>query len=271
MNFEGLIIHKAAYKDRDLICKLLLRSGKTLSFYFYGGRGGGKKAKGSFLELGHMIKVTTKDGAKKNISDIHIASEYNLIWDSGLIRKNHVAYYYICFMFEIIQKITVDEDIDHPSKDFEGIFKVASNLLFYLDQDLKEKKFDLKKYIFSLLSKILFELGTLPNLHHCGHCEIDLNKVEMARFEPHDGHFTCLDCLQAKDETISGNLAYIDELRTNIKLKNDILSYLAAQIKELASLNTIDSKENESLFNYLCYQFGFNSIHFKAWEMVKQM
>ena len=145
------------------------------------------------------------------------------------------------------------------------------NLLFYLDKDLKEKNFDLKKYIFSLLSKTLFELGTLPNLHNCGHCEIDLRKVEMAKFEPHDGHFTCLDCLQAKDETLSGNLAYIDELRTNIKLKNDVLCYLAAQIKEIPSLSDIDSRENESLLNYLCYQFGFNSSNFKAWEMVKLM
>lgn len=271
MNFEGLVIYKADYKERDLICSLLLRNGKIQSFYFYGGRGGGKKAKGSFLELGHMIKVTTKPGSNKKVSEIQIASEYNLIWDSSEIRKNHFAFYFICFVFDVTLKITVKEDIENQSNEFVGIFKVISNLLFYLDKDLKEKKFDLKSYIFTFLSKLLQELGTLPNLNTCGHCEIDLNKVHMAKFSAHDGHFTCLDCLQAKDETISGNLAYINDLKLNIKLRNNILDYLKVQIKEISSLDKVDVFENELLFNYLCYQFSFSQKNFKTWDMIRSM
>lgn len=272
MNFEGLIIHKAEHKERDLICKLLLRSGKTLSFYFYGGRGGGKKSKGSILELGHMIKVTTKPGSKKKISDILSANEYNLIWDGHSIRKNHFAFYLSCFVFELIQKITVDEDLDHlNSKEFEGFFKVTSNLLFYMDKDLENKRFDIKKIIFVFLSKILNELGSLPNLKNCGTCEVDLNKVELARFEPQEGHFICYDCLQSKGESLSGNLKYIDELKTNIKLKSDVQAYLEVPIKEFSKLSKIDASENEALFNYLCYQFGFSSSQFKTWEMIKSL
>jgi recombinational DNA repair protein (RecF pathway) len=271
MNFEGLIIHKAEYKERDLICSLLLRNGKKQSFYFYGGRGGGKKAKGSFLELGHMIKVTTKPGSNKRVSDIQIASEYNLLWDSDNIRKNHLAFYFMCFVFDVIKSITVSEDIENESDEFSGIFKVVSNLLFYLDKDLKEKSFDTKQYIFNFLSKTLQELGSLPNLSNCGHCEIDLNKVSMARFETHEGHFTCIECLQAKDETLSGNLAYINELKTNIDLKNNVLTYLNAPIKDTSTLSKIDTHENELLFNYLCYQFSFNANNFKTWDMIKSI
>lgn len=271
MNFEGLIIHKADYKERDLICSLLLRNGKIQSFYFYGGRGGGKKAKGSFLELGHMIKVTTKPGANKRVSEIQIASEYNLIWDSSEIRKNHFAFYFICFVFDVALKITVKEDIENQSDEFSGIFKVISNILFYLDKSLKEKSFNLKSYIFTFLSKTLQELGTLPNLNNCGHCEVELNKVSMAKFSAHDGYFTCLDCLQAKDETISGNLVYINELKLNMFLRNNILSSLNTQIKDVSSLRKIDAEENELLFNYLCYQFSFSKSNFKTWDMIKSM
>lgn len=271
MNFEGLIIHKAEYKERDLICSMLLRNGKKQSFYFYGGRGGGKKAKGSFLELGHMIKVTTKPGSNKKVSDIQIAGEYNLLWDSDSIRKNHVAFYFMCFVFDVTKSITVNEDLSYESDQFTGIFKVVSNLLFYLDKDIKDKSFDIKKYTFSFLSKILQELGSLPNLSHCGHCEIDLNKISMARFETHEGHFTCLDCLQAKDETLSGNLAYINELKVNIDMKNNVLNYLKSPIKETSTLSKIDSHENDLLFNYLCYQFNFNINNFKTWEMIRSM
>lgn len=61
---EGILLSKLPYKDRHLICHMLLRSGKKVGVIFYGGAGGGKKMKSTNLELGHMIKVELKHSNK---------------------------------------------------------------------------------------------------------------------------------------------------------------------------------------------------------------
>jgi recombinational DNA repair protein (RecF pathway) len=45
MVFEGIVIHKVSYKERDLIVKLIMRNGTVGSFYIYGGKVGGKHHK----------------------------------------------------------------------------------------------------------------------------------------------------------------------------------------------------------------------------------
>ena len=66
MQLEGILVHKAIHKERDLIGTLLLRDGTLVNLYFYGGRGGGKSQKGSILELGFMLKVKLGSRIKKN-------------------------------------------------------------------------------------------------------------------------------------------------------------------------------------------------------------
>ena len=82
MKVEGIVIQKTPFKERDIICHLLLRTGKTLAVYFYGGRGGGKKAKGSIIETGFMLSVELQRQRKTLDSPMHIAKEYSLIWSS---------------------------------------------------------------------------------------------------------------------------------------------------------------------------------------------
>src|SRR5665647_2479931 len=109
MVFEGIVIHKIPYKERDLIVKLILRSGLLASFYVYGGQGGGKHHKPTILELGSMMKIMIKEqrGTKVDGSDLMIASEYQRLWEPSTVRHNVQAYYLECLYFEILQKLPI--------------------------------------------------------------------------------------------------------------------------------------------------------------------
>lgn len=107
MVFEGLLINKTAYKERDLIVKLLLRSGNIGSFYVYGGQGGGKKQKPTLFELGAMLKVDIKERKSSKIdgSDLMVVSESARLWAPQNVRYNIQAFYLTCLYFEIFQKL----------------------------------------------------------------------------------------------------------------------------------------------------------------------
>lgn len=79
MVFEGLVVNRVPYKERDLIVKVILRNGMVGSFYVYGGQGGGKHHKPSAFEIGHMMRIQIKDQRMKyDGSELMIASEYSL-------------------------------------------------------------------------------------------------------------------------------------------------------------------------------------------------
>ena len=135
MVFEGIVISKVPYKERDLIVKLLLRNGMTAGFYVYGGQGGGKHHKPSLFDIGSMMKIMIKDRKKTAESDLMIASEYQRIWEPQQVRHDIKAFYLACLFFEIIQKFAIHFHPDQDElNDHEGIFTVLSNALFYLDQ-----------------------------------------------------------------------------------------------------------------------------------------
>ena len=158
MDLEGIIIHKTPFKERDLICNVLLRSGKKVAIYFYGGRGGGKKTKGSILEVGFMMKITSAPRRKVVDTNIIIAKEYKHIWNSEYIRDNYKAFYLSSFFMEYIGKIALESNHDEISKDDDsGLFRVLSNSLYFLDDSIKNKNFDLYTHCprFKLISSEL--------------------------------------------------------------------------------------------------------------------
>ncbi len=71
---EGILLSKLAHGERNLLVKLLLRSGKIISVMFYGGRGGGEKKKSSVLEIGTMLKVEL--ARSKSNSELYSAKEW---------------------------------------------------------------------------------------------------------------------------------------------------------------------------------------------------
>lgn len=270
MNLEGILIHKTPFKERDIIGKLLLRSGKVVNLYFYGGRGGGKYSKGSILEIGYLIKVTLAPSRKKIETQLHTVKEYSLMWEAQQIRLNYQAFYLLSLYAEVIQKIAVDEDIENQSQfeEHEGIFKVFSNAVFCLDKSVINSDYNLYQQMFLFLSKLNYELGILPDYEKCLHCKIDLDKVPLARFEPHEGGFTCHDCLLSVDQFVSQDKVLFEELKSSMNLRTSLTTSLQNKYTDYVKLGEITRGQCISLFNYFCYQFEMQPSHFKTWEIL---
>jgi len=272
MNLEGIIIQKTPYKDRDLIAKFLLRSGKVINLYFYGGRGGGKHNKGSILELGYMLKVTLAPRRKAIEQDIKIAKEWKLIWDAGSLRNDFHGFYYLSFLFEIAQKISLDFDSSDPDNDeHAGVFNIISNSIFYLDKSIKDGNFDLFSQAFLMLGKLNFQLGILPDYNNCQFCNIDLDKIDLIQFEPQNGGFTCRECLLREDQSIHNSKALFYELKSSTELREAMKFVMHLKFSEYYKLNSITRAQTQAVFNYFCYQFNFQPNNFKTWAVISKL
>ncbi len=269
MNIEGIVIHKTPYKERDLICNLLLRSGKTLSVYFYGGQGGGKSQKGSILDLGAMVTVTLAPRKKKLETEVQIAKEYNLIWASRKIRDDFQAFYLSTFYFEYLGKIAISENIDDVhATDHEGLFNVLSNALFYLDSSVSKGEFNLHVQLFMFLSKLTVQLGINPDTDSCLFCATDLEKQNMFAFDAQNGGFICADCLSKQGETVSENVTLQYEYQNSVLLRRTLKNALHLPFKDYALLSGMTQGLTAAEFQYINYQLGFTPDQFNTWKMI---
>lgn len=274
MNLEGILIHKTPYKDRDIIGRLLLRSGKVVDLYFYGGRGGGKLQKGSILEIGYMLKVTLAPKRKKGVTAMDIAKEWSLLWEAKHIRKNFHAFYLLSFFFELTNKVALefdpelDSQVHQKNEEQVGIFKIISNGVFYLDKDSEKENLNIFDHLLMLLGKLTNELGILPDLNNCLYCQTELDKAELMRFEPQNGGFTCSDCLVQGDKGISGDKKLFEDLKASKEFRKLIVSVLSLKFSEVTSVENASRASCDALFNYFCYQFSYQKSDFKAWNML---
>ena len=188
---EGIILSKLPYKERHLICNLLLRSGKKISVIFYGGRGGGKKHKSTVLELGRMLRVELKQSSKQR--DLYSAKEWTLLWSHERIRSNHNAFYLMCFYLELLSKISQVEIMDGHSKSFEscqeGNFRVLSNALVFLEDSLKDNLFQKEAALSIFMGKLLLEHGIFPHLSTCCLSDEALTDHSDVALLPEEGGF----------------------------------------------------------------------------------
>ena len=145
MHFEGIVVHRIPYKDRDLIVKLLLRSGQLGSFYIYGGQGGGKYHRPTIFESGSLIKLFTRNQKTRiDSSDIMISAEQQRLWFPQFVRHDVKAFYLMTLYLELVQKVSVSYrpgESDPSNSDHAGLFSVVSNALYYLEDALAEKVF----------------------------------------------------------------------------------------------------------------------------------
>jgi recombinational DNA repair protein (RecF pathway) len=270
MNLEGILIHKTPYKDRDIIGRLLLRSGEVVDLYFYGGRGGGKLQKGSILEIGYMLKVTLAPKRKKGVTAMEIAKEWSLVWEAKNIRKNFHAFYLLSFFFEVTNKVALqyDSDLDKKNEEQTGIFKIVSNSLFYLDKDSEKENLNIFDHLFMMLGKLTFELGILPDLASCLYCKKELDSFDLMRFEPQNGGFTCSDCLIQGDKDISGDKKLYEELKASHDFRKLLMYVLSLKFSEVTDIENASRASCYALFNYFCYQFSYQKSDFRSWEML---
>lgn len=256
MVFEGLLINKTAYKERDLIVKLLLRSGNIGSFYVYGGQGGGKKQKPTLFELGAMLKVDIKERKSSKIdgSDLMVVSESARLWAPQNVRYNIQAFYLTCLYFEIFQKFVMPSGPhDLENNDNKGLFSVLSNAIFYLEDSLNKKNFLPEEHLMLFLVKLLFHLGIMPQTDTCSYCQTDLMEAPSVCFIFEAGHFSCASCMSGENE--KGLL-----LRIKKSYQTRYHDY-----KEISGANF---GECDKLIQFFCQNFNLKPIELKAYSLL---
>lgn len=268
MKVEGIIIHKTPYKDRDLICNLLLRSGKKISVYFYGGRGGGKSSKGSILELGYMVSIELNPKKKKLDTELLMAKEYSLLWSGQSIRKEYQAFYLSMFYLEFIAKVAVEDELEGHSDDHhEGLFNVLSNALFFLNNSLEENQFSLQNQLFFFFSKLSVQLGISIDIDLCMFCAVELKK-NLCLFDPQNGGFICRDCASKSDEFLSEDNLLRLEYQSSTKLRDVLSKVYRIPYKQYCEIPNLPQGLTVAQFNYINLQFGFTKESFRSWGMI---
>lgn len=266
MRVEGIVLNKTPYKERDLICHLLLRSGKKISIYFYGGRGGGKKSKGSVLEVGFMLSVELAPRRKKVQSDIQIAKEHKLLWNSGVIRDDYLAFCLSCFYLEYTKKVATDiGELDDPDDEHGFLFTVLSNALFYLDESLVDKNFSLNAHLFIFLTKLSMGLGITGDVGNCVFCHSVFSKNEMCLFDSLEGGFSCVECGSRRGEFLSENQSLIQDYQTSRKLRESLRAVYQTPYKSYISIEGVSRTQVRGIFNYINYHFGLSQEQIKSW------
>lgn len=260
---EGILIYKTPFKERDIIGKLLSRRGTLHTFYFYGGRGGGKNSKPSLLEIGRMLKVKPALRKVKMDGDIRIADEWQVVWEGRKIRENYLAFSLTYFVMEFMGKIAMPDDDDTTPTDFEGLFNTTSNFLFYLDEALVKNTFELYQHLNLFLIKLIYHLGVVPQLENCFHCERELNSVERFIFESHQGGFTCDYCLPS-DIKLS-----LEDWEQAKKIRFSFHEVSGLHYREYAKVSYYGPQMARDLLNYLFYHFHLQTSNFKSLETLK--
>ncbi len=258
MLFEGIVIHRVPYKERDLIVKLLLRNGLLGSFYIYGGQGGGKHHKPTVFEPGSMMKIHVRETKTRSLegAELMVAQEYTRVWEPAHVRYNIQAFYLICLYFELVLKIA---PVQHAGEDqlsggeTEGIFSVVSNALFHLEGSLSKNDFDAPQQLMLFMVKLLFHMGIMPDTDHCGYCRSNLLEATSSTFLPAEGQFACGNCTTGENE--KGFL---------LRVKKGFQT----RFQDYAEVMGTNFHEADRLIQYFCHQFHLKPMDLRSYKLL---
>lgn len=257
MVFEGIVIHKVPYKERDLIVKLMMRNGTLGSFYIYGGQGGGKHHKPTIFEIGSMVRIMIKDQKSKiEGNELMIAAETQRLWEPQLLRHNIQAFYLVCLYFEILQKFSQNfqnGSSDYENMEHEGIFSVVSNALFHMNDALEKNQFSAHQHLNIFMIKLLFHLGIMPDTDSCSYCGTGLMEATGVSFLPANGQFACVNCVNAENE--KGFL---------LRIKKGYQTRYA----DYMDLNGTSFQEGDKLIQFFCHHFQLRPVELKSYGLL---
>ena len=239
-----------------MVSHILLRNGKKSSVLFYGGQGGGKKQKSSFLELGHLINIALQR-SNHNKSEMRIAKEWKLKWRHEGIHEDYKLFYLVCFYLEVLEKISLPETYEFVDNDNAGLFRVASNALYYLEEAIAHENVEAANHATIFFGKLLFETGVAPILENCLYCEKDLENGEHVTLLFDEGGFTCQSCQHQSEHVLEVQ-----------GLREILLRVRNTPYKNYAQFSGASMREVQQLFRYLCYQFDLKENQFKTTNMV---
>jgi len=260
MVFEGILIHKVPYKERDLIVKLLLRNGTQGSFYVYGGQGGGKHHKPTIFEVGSMIKITIRDHKSKiQEQELMVASESQRTWEPIHVRHNIQAYYLVCLYFEIVQKFAQHfrlSESQYDDREHESIFVVLSNAIFYANDSLDKKQFEVSQHLTLFMIKLLYHLGIMPETDNCSHCGADLMQENHISFLAQEGQFSCVNCVN----TPENQKGFLLRIKKSYQTK----------YQDYRELTGASFQEADKLIQFFCHHFQLRPLDLKSYSILNR-
>ena len=255
MLLEGILVHKQLYKERDIIGSFLLRSGEVISGYLYGGQGGGKRVKSDILQIGYALRFKAHDFKSKNStqSKTYKLSEWKIIWQHENIRNSYKAFVAMTYFCELHKKLSPEiHDLSELGDAGEPqLFSSLSNSLFALDKE-PEKLMSIKK---TMLSRLIYFLGILPDAAFCCFCGKDLATSKSFVFYE-EGQASCPDCLEDAGNhpgawVVAG---FFKALEVTLKTK----------FQDSLNLKSSESIEENILEKYLWQHFQMKKEHFKS-------
>lgn len=263
---SGILLNKNIFKDKDILANLLLRNGEKVSVVFYGGKGGGKKNKPSTLEYGHLLNIELDHKVK---NDIYTAKEWNIEWRPEKIRYDYKAYLVLSFFLEMTEKMATSANLTlkfELTLHHEGLFRVLSNALFFLEESLAKNDFIPSEHLNLFLMKLIFELGIMPDLFHCMLCGEELKTDNIKNFDINGGGFCCQKCNSEK--LTPTNLERMDEQNS---LEHWSYYHLAKGLKyaEYKKINGISYPSFEKNILYLTYHLNVDIKSIKTLSMLK--
>jgi recombinational DNA repair protein (RecF pathway) len=258
MVFEGLVGHKLPYKERDLIVKLILRNGMMGSFYVYGGQGGGKSNRPTLFELGSLVRIQIKDSraGRAETSELMIASETQRLWSAQHVRYNIQSFYLVCLYFEILQKFAISFQLgqsENQGTEYEGIFSVISNALFYLDESLAKNNFHAHQHLTLFMIKLLYHIGIMPNTDECSFCGVDLIESESVSFLSAEGVFGCNQCTQAENDK-----GLLWRLKKGYQTR----------FQDYSELTDTNFTEADRLIQFFCHHFHLRPVELRSYSLL---
>jgi len=209
-----------------------------------------------------MFIIDLKEGSLKS-KDLFSAKEWEVMWRHSQIRFDHEAYYLMCFYLEMILKISTQDDLHDKNREFdkslEGMFRVLSNAIFYLEDSLVKKVFNRSTHLCLFILKLIFELGITPQTQDCIFCKQDLRKLNNIFLVPEHGGFVCDSCID-----VNVNVKKQDMPDGGKDLLNLFNHVYAMKFQDYSMLLTSDKDLSHVLVNYLFYQLGFAKNNFKT-------
>jgi len=234
-----------------------------VSVLFYGGQGGGKKQKSSTLELGYLI--STELAHSKSTTQLQKAKEWQPKWLHQHIRENYSAFCFLCFALEVVQKIASPESVHDANSDFdkgqEGLFKVLSNALFYLDHRCVLKGFSPVNEMVIFLGKLLIDQGVFPMRENCLFCDDDIMEQSTLFLLADHGGFSCSECYAGVREEGGAASPYDRDGRELWELLGIVAQHRYA---DLAKVACSGPRIGHQLFHFFSYQFHLKKADFKT-------
>lgn len=254
MNFEGIVLQITPFKERDVITKSLLRNGTIKTFYVYGGQGGGKSFKPRKVEVGKLVRFETKGSHARDSKDLKTTSSVKVLWEPQKIRHDFQAYGLMCFFLEMTLKVSPHLEVDDETfAEYEGLFNVVSNGLFYLDESLAGD-FNLAVHLNLFLCKFLYHLGVFPDTSHCMFCACELKPPKIS-FNYLKGGFSCLSCTG-------------DELNDGMAIWQVLKTSQGTRYQDYQKLDFGGIGEGKNLINFFCQQFNLKPFEMSSYDLL---